>query len=602
MSLLDQAVVFLVAAVLVVPLSKRLGFGSVIGFLVAGVALGPSGVGLVDDVDAVLHFAEIGVVMLLFVIGLELQPARLRVLRRSVFGLGTTQVVVTGTVLTLAANWWLNDLAASFLVGFGLSLSSTAFVLQMLAEKKDLRSPSGRAAFGVLLFQDLAVIPLIALVPYLGTTAGSATAGTAAWVDLARAGLVLVVFIVGGRYLLRPLLRLVASAQMQEIFTAAGLLLVLGSAVLMEHLGLSMGLGAFLAGVLVADSEFRHQLESDIEPFKGLLLGLFFVAVGMSANLDLLAVKPLTILALTVGLIAIKAAILFPVGRFYGMNGRDSLKFCFVLAQGGEFAFVLFSLGVNAGVLSREVTQELILAVTLSMAVTPLLYLATSWVARVLDDEVAPRPFDTVDDHDHAVVIAGFGRFGQIVARILTMKNIAFTALENSTQQVDFVRRFGNTIYYGDASQLDLLRAAHVDKAKVFVLAVNDVEESMRIARTVRQHFPNVAIYARARNRQHAFALMDLGVDGLIRDTFLSSISLTRDVLERLGVAPADAASAVELFREHDEKTLKKQHAIHHDEEALIQSAKESVDQLRRLFEADRQARDAVRRASSLEP
>ncbi len=593
MFLLAEAVVFLAAATFVVPLSKRLGFGSVIGYLAAGILLGPWGIGLVPDAGEVLHFAEIGVVMLLFVIGLELQPARLRVLRRSVFGLGFGQVIVTGVALTVLANYWLHDWAAAFVVGFGLSLSSTAFVLQMLAEKKDLRSSAGRASFGVLLFQDLAVIPLIALVPLLGSAGGDSATPV---LDLAKSIGLLIIIVIGARYLLRPALRLAASAQLQEVFTAATLLLVLGSAVLMEALHLSMGLGAFLAGVLVADSEYSFQLEADITPFKGLLLGLFFVAVGMSANLGLLLTEPGIVLAITAGLIAIKTALLFPLGKWYGLSGRDSIKLGVTLAQGGEFAFVLLTAAVAEGLLDSSLSQRLILAVTLSMALTPFLYLAGARFADVMIEETEPaRPFDPVEETDHDVVIAGFGRFGQIVARILAMKGIPFTALENSTEQVDFVRRFGNKIYYGDASKVELLRSARVDKAKIFVLAVEDVEESMRIARVVRQHFPNIAIYARARNRPHAFKLMDLGVAGLIRDTFLSSIELTRQVLVELGSSAEEALDAVEFFREHDEKSLQQQQAIHHDEEALVQSAKESRDQLRRLFDLD--AAEAARKA-----
>ncbi|MBT8144323.1 MAG: monovalent cation:proton antiporter-2 (CPA2) family protein [Gammaproteobacteria bacterium] len=587
MSMLEQAVLFLAAATLVVPLSKRLGFGSVIGYLAAGVAIAP----FVSDVDGILHFAEIGVVMLLFVIGLELQPARLRLLRKSVFGIGMVQVLVTGAALTVIAHAFIDNWSASILIGYALSLSSTAFVLQMLAEKKDLRSRSGRAAFGVLLFQDIAVIPLIALIPYLGDTAIDLD-GPSPLVGLLTATLTLAVFVVGGRYLLRPILRLVAAAQIQEIFTAATLLLVLGSAVLMEHLGLSMGLGAFLAGVLVADSEYSFQLESDIQPFKGLLLGLFFVAIGMSANLGLLLTEPTTIIAITAGLMALKTVALIPIGRINGLSTRDSLKLGLVLSQGGEFAFVLFTLGLSQGVLDPTLTEKLVLAVTLSMALTPILYLLNERFSSRLIEAEPPRPFDEIEETDHEVIIAGFGRFGQIVARILTMKKIPFTALESSSDQVDFVRRFGNKIYYGDASQVELLRSAHVDKAKVFVLAVDDVDESMRIARTVRQNFPNVAIFARARNRQHCFALMDLGITTLIRDTFLSSIELSRDLLIHLGRSPERANASVAMFRKHDEETLLRQHAIHHNEEALIQSARESAAQLSRLFEADAGASD----------
>ncbi len=588
MSLLVEAVVFLAAATFVVPLSKWLGFGSIIGYLVAGLILGPWGVGLVSDVDAVLHFAEIGVVMLLFVIGLELQPARLRVLRRSVFGLGSAQVAATGVAFTLIAQYWLQDWAASVVVGFGLALSSTAFVLQMLAEKKDLRSAPGRASFGVLLFQDLAVIPLIALIPLLSSQGADTAGDSSSLVAIARSVAVLAAFVIGGRYLLRPLMRMVASAQTQEIFTATALLMVLGSAILMDWLGLSMGLGAFLAGVLVADSEYSFQLESDIEPFKGLLLGLFFVAVGMSANLGLLLTEPATILAITLGLVVVKAALLFPLGRAFGLSGRDSLKLGTILAQGGEFAFVLFTLAVSEGLLDAALTSRLILAVTLSMALTPLLYLLGVRVASTMEHNAEKeRPFDKVEETDHEVIIAGFGRFGQIIARILSMKRIPFTALEASTDQVDFVRRFGNKIYYGDASKLELLRSAEVDKAKVFVLAVQNPEVSMSIARMVRQHFPNVAIYARARNRQHAFALLELGVAGLIRDTFLSSVELGREILIKLGTDPEQARAAVDLFREHDEQRLKEQSAIFRDEDALVQSAKDAVEQLRRQFDLD---------------
>ncbi len=585
MTLLAEAVLFLAAATIVVPISKRLGFGSVIGYLAAGIAIGP----FVTDVEGILHFAEIGVVMLLFVIGLELQPARLRLLRRSVFGLGLTQVLVTGAVLTGIANLWLGDWRAAVLIGYGLSLSSTAFVLQMLAEKKQLRSPPGRGAFGVLLLQDIAVVPLIALIPYLGSTTVAA-GGPSPLLDLAQSALILAVFVVGGRYLLRPVLRLVASVQSQEIFTAATLLLVLGSALLMEELGLSMGLGAFLAGVLVADSEYSFQLESDIQPFKGLLLGLFFVAVGMSANLQLLVTEPLTIIALTAVLMLVKAALLIPIGKFNGLSTADSIKLGVILAQGGEFAFVLFTIGVSQGVLTGEMTERLILAVTLSMALTPLFYLANERLTSQMLEPEPPRPFDTIEETDPDVIIAGFGRFGQIVGRILTMKGIPFTALESSSEQVDFVRRFGNKIYYGDAGHVELLRSARVDRARAFVLAIDDVENSMRVARAVKQHFPNVAIFARARNRQHAFALMDLGVAGLIRDTLLSSIELSKDILVHLGRSPENAERVARMFLEHDELTLKRQHAIHHDEEALIQSSMESAAQLRRLFEADARA------------
>ena len=590
MSILQQSLIFLGAGIIAVPIAKRLGFGSVLGYLIAGVLIGPSLLGLIPDVEETLHFAEIGVVMLLFVIGLELQPSRLRVLRRSVFGLGSAQVFTAAAAITLTA--WLLGVGwtAALTIGLALSLSSTAFVLQMLAEKRQLTSPPGRAGFGILLFQDLAVIPMIALLPLL---ASSPAEGPMNVTHVVKTVLVLTVFLVGGRYLLRPLLRLVASAQVHEIFTAAALGLVIGAALLMQWLGLSMGLGAFLAGVLVADSEYRHQLETDIEPFKGLLLGLFFLAVGMSANLQLMLSEPLVIISITLGLVLAKAILIYPLGLLFGLSGKHALTLSLVLAQGGEFAFVLFGIATSNGLLSDELAERLILAVTLSMALTPILYLLNERFFEPMLSEQKERPFDVVDTDDHEVIIAGFGRFGQIIARILSMRGIPFTALESSIAQVDFVRRFGNKIYYGNPARLDSLRAAHVDKAKIFVLAVDDVEQSVRIAELLSHHFPNVTVLARARDRNHAFRLMDLGVKVQIRDTLRSSLFLAEEVLKGLGISGEEAQQAAELFRVHDEETLLKQQAIHDDEEKLIQSARESAQQLRELFESDHQARSS---------
>jgi len=584
--ILHDATIYLAAATIAVVLSRKLGFGAVLGYLFAGVLVGPWCLRLITNVDNILHFSEIGVVFLLFIIGLELQPSRLWVLRKSVFGLGALQVLITGAVLTGIAHWITLSWAPALVVGFGLSLSSTAFVLQMLAERKELTSPHGRAAFGVLLFQDLAVIPLIALVPLLA--GGSASMSSAVQVeDILKSLLVLAGFIVGGRFLLRPILRTVASAQIQEIFTAAALLLVLGAAALMDMLGLSMGLGAFLAGMLVADSEYRHQLETDIAPFKGLLLGLFFIAVGMSADLGLLAQEPGVIIGITLGLIAVKATLLVPLARAFRLRGRTALNLSMVLAQGGEFAFVLFHLASTEALLSELMTNRLVLAVTLSMAATPVIYLLTIRLSRSPASKRNQRPYDEVDDTQHQVVIAGFGRFGQIIGRILAMRKIPFTALEVSPAQVDFVRRFGNKVYYGDAGRLDLLRSAHVDSAKVFVLALDDMETSIKIAETVKRHFPSLHLAARARNRQHALRLMGVGADYIIRDTFLSSLNLAGEVLKDIGLSPREAELATAMFRRHDEETLQKQYAIHHDEDALIQSARDASQELRELFDAD---------------
>jgi glutathione-regulated potassium-efflux system ancillary protein KefC/glutathione-regulated potassium-efflux system protein KefB len=584
--ILHDATIYLAAATVAVVLSRKLGFGAVLGYLFAGVLVGPWGLRLITNVDNILHFSEIGVVFLLFIIGLELQPARLWVLRRSIFGLGTLQVLVTGAVLTFIAHSFSLAWSTALLIGFGLSLSSTAFVLQMLAEKKELTSPHGRAAFGVLLFQDLAVIPLIALVPLLAGENPSMR-NAIQFEEILKAVLVLVGFVIGGRYLLRPILRLVASAQIQEIFTAAALLVVLGAAVLMEALGLSMGLGAFLAGMLVADSEYRHQMETDIAPFKGLLLGLFFIAVGMSANLGLLAEEPGVILGITVGLMAVKTVLLIPLARAFRIAGHTATTLALVLAQGGEFAFVLFHLAFAEGLLSELMTSRLILAVTLSMAATPLIYFLNARFTASAASKKVQRPYDEVENDHHQVVIAGFGRFGQVIGRILAMRKIPFTALEASSDQVDFVRRYGNKVYYGDAARLDLLRSAHVDQAKVFVLALDDVETSLKIAATLKRHFPALHLAARARNRHHALRLMDLGVDYIIRDTLLSSVSLAGDILKDIGLSAEEAEAATSFFLKHDEETLLKQHAIHHDEAALMQTSREASEELRELFKFD---------------
>ena len=587
--ILHDVIIYLAAATVAVVVARKLGFGAVLGYLFAGVLVGPWGLRLITDFGNILHFSEMGVVFLLFIIGLELQPARLWVLRRSVFGLGCLQVFVTGVALTGVAYWLSLDWAAAVIVGFGLSLSSTAFVLQMLAEKKELASPHGRAAFGVLLFQDLAVIPLIALVPLLAG-GGSSTDGGVQFDQILKALLVLAGFVIGGHYLLRPVFRWVASVQIHEIFTAAALLVVIGAALLMESLGLSMGLGAFLAGMLVADSEYRHQLEADIAPFKGLLLGLFFIAVGMSANLGLLVEEPGVVLGLTFGLIVVKAAILFPIGHLFCRKSTTALKLSMVLAQGGEFAFVLFHLAEGQGLLSELMTSRLILAVTLSMAVTPVLYLLSTKLSGAMLSKKDERPFDAMEESDHQVVIAGFGRFGQVIGRLLAMRKIHFTALEVNPSQVDFVRRYGNKVYYGDAGRLDLLRSAHVDRAKVFVLALDDVEASVRIAETVKHHFPALHLVARARNRQHALRLMDIGAKVIIRDTLLSSIFLAGEVLKDIGLTPEEAEAATAFFLQHDTETLEKQYAFRHDEDAFIQSARDAAEELRELFNSDANA------------
>lgn len=586
MSLLSDAAVFLGAAVVAVPLFKRIGLGAVLGYLVAGALLGPWGLRIITNVEDILHFSELGVVLLLFLIGLELQPSRLWVLRRAVFGLGGAQVAVTGALIALigAALGLRADTAA--IAGVGLSLSSTAFVLQILAEKGQMQSQHGRSAFGILLFQDLAVIPLLAVLPLLSHAGGAPAEGSAVASSL-KAVAVLLAVVAGGRYLVRPVFRAIAATHAHEIFTAAALLVVLGTALLMVQVGLSMSLGAFMAGVLLADSEYRHELEADIEPFKGLLMGLFFIAVGMSANIGLVVARPLLVLGLVLGVMALKAAVLFVLGRATGHARGSARDLALALPQGGEFAFVLFGMAAGQGIMDRLLADLLIVVVTLSMALTPLVIALGDALVKRWRRGAPEREFDAIDDNDPRVIIAGYGRFGQIVSRVLRTRKIPFTALDASATQVDFVRRYGNKIYYGDASRLDLLRAARADKAKIFVLAIDDVASSVKTAEVVKQHFPDIRIYARARNRQHAYQLMDIGVTVLERETFLSSLEVAARVLEGLGMRERDARATIERFRAHDEKVLLRGHAVHNDEVKLIEAAKQAAQELEGLFESD---------------
>ena len=588
MALLPQAAIFLGAAVVAVPLSKRLGFGAILGYLAAGLAIGPGGFGLISQVEAILHFAEFGVVLLLFVIGLELQPSRLWAMRKSVFGLGLAQVLITALPLGLAALLYGLSFATALIVGLSLALSSTAFALQSLAEKNELTTRHGRSAFSILLFQDLAVIPLLALIPLLAPGSGE-TAGAGGWIEAIKVVAILAGVVVGGRYLLRYILRVVALTKVREIFTAMALLTVTGTALVMESIGLSMALGAFLAGVLLADSEYRHALEADIEPFKGLLLGLFFIAVGMSLNVSLIFESPFEIVGWVLFLMATKGLVLVALARFAGLNWTSARNLAAAISQGGEFAFVIFGIAVASQLMNPGVAELLIVVVTLSMAATPLLAAVNGWLTVRLSGP-AEAPSTPVVTEENQVIIAGFGRFGQIVARILRARKIGFTALDASAEQVDFVKRFGNKIYYGDASRLDLLRAAQADKAIIFVLAIDDVEASLRTAAMVSEHFPNLTIYARARNRKHAHQLMDLGVTIIRRETLHASLDLSRAVLTGLGLPASEAERAVRTFQDHDEQRLLEQFTAHGDEEKMIYMAKKSAEELEELFEQDARA------------
>jgi monovalent cation:proton antiporter-2 (CPA2) family protein len=590
--MLIELAILLAAAVVAVPLFKRLGLGSVLGYLAAGAAIGPSGFGLIGGVEEKMHTAEFGVVLLLFLIGLELAPARLWRMRGTVFGLGSLQMLTAGLLLAAGAALVLGlPPAAAIVVGLALSLSSTAFVLQILAERKELASPHGRSAFGILLFQDLAAIPLLAIVPALGTAAADSGAGSP-W---QKAGVVVAAFVLlvlAGRYLLRPLFRVVMSVGSHELSTAVALLVVIGTSLLMHEVGLSMALGSFLAGVLLAESEYRHELEANIEPFKGLLLGFFFISVGMSARLAVIVQQPSVLLALVLGLTVVKLGALFLVARLTGHPRAPALKLAVALSQGGEFAFVIFGVAVHSGLLPTPMRDLLIVGVSLSMVLTPLLFLAVDRLLPLLArSQAALRPYDDIPGAEGHVIIAGFGRFGQIVARILRGNRIPFTALEINTTQVDFVRQFGSAVYYGDASRVDLLRAARVADARLFVLCIDDPEASVRTAETVLHHFPGVPIIARARNRQHAYGLMALDIKVVVRETLYSSLMVARRTLQELGLSAAEAREAARKFEEHDAEQLVEQFKVRDDERALIATAKKAAADLEKIFEQDSSAK-----------
>jgi glutathione-regulated potassium-efflux system ancillary protein KefC/glutathione-regulated potassium-efflux system protein KefB len=585
MSLLAQIAIFLAAAVVAIPIFRRFRLGSVLGYLAAGIIIGPGCLGLISKFDTTEYIADFGIVLLMFVIGLELQPSRLWVLRKPILGLGGAQVALTTVAIGAAAFFAFGQTwQTALIIGFGLSMSSTALALQLLAERGQLNSQYGRSAFSILLFQDVAVMPALALLPLLAEAAAKVSSPPRVWLVLKLIA-VLAIVVVGGRYVLRPMLRIVAATRVTEAFTAAGLLVVIGTSLLVSQVGLSMSLGAFLAGVLLADSEFRHELEASIEPFKGLLLGLFFITVGMSANLNLLREDPVTIAAVTVGFMLLKVGVLWTIGRLSRHSRIATHGLAFSLPAGGEFAFVLFGLAAALGIMNQQIAQTLVLAVTASMILSPLLLVLHDALFKTRESD--DRPFDKPTELYPRVIIAGFGRFGQIVGRILRARKIAFTALEANQTQVDFLRRFGNQVFYGDASRMELLRAAHAEEAEVFVLAIDDVEASVRTAEMVKKQFPNLKIYARARNRQHAFRLADLGVRYYVRETFASSLEMSVQVMEGLGLSKAAAVDTVSRFRAHDQLTFAKQLAVKDDDKKLVETSRESAEQLLHLFEAD---------------
>ena len=583
---LAQALIYLAAAVIAVPLSKRLGLGSVLGFLLAGVAIGPWGLKLIGDGDAMLHFSEFGVVLLLFLVGLELNPKRLWSLRNAIFGMGTLQVVATMFAVAGIGVALGQSFAISLVAGMGFAMSSTAIALATLEEKNLLPTPGGQASFAVLLFQDMAVIPLMLLLSLMAPE----RAGSAGF-DLSAAGRavgLIVLLIVAGRFLLRPLLRYVANTGLREIFIAFSLLLVIGTALLMQSVGLSAALGTFLAGVLLADSEYRHELELDIDPFKGLLLGLFFISVGMSVDLGLFVRSPLVVLGLALGLVAMKAALLYAIARSFRLCGADGILFALGLSQFGEFAFVLFGVATTERILPRETADILNAAVAASMLTTPLLMILYEKVIVPRLALSTPRAADLIDEQN-PVIVAGYGRFGQVVARLLNARGIGTTVVDHDPNQIELVRRFGQKAYYGDITRLDLLRSAGAAKAKLLVIAVDDKDAALSTSKLAQEHFPNLAILARAYSRTDAFEYAALGIPA-VRETFGSAIDAGESALRVLGHSAHEAKQLATQFRRHDEEMLAKAAPHRGDVKKLITIGRQGRADLEKLLHNEQQA------------
>jgi monovalent cation:proton antiporter-2 (CPA2) family protein len=584
-----QFLVFLAAAAIAAPLGRRCHIGSILGYLLAGIVISATGLsGMLGDPTDLRHTAELGVAMFLFLVGLELRPRRLWSMRQAVFGAGGAQVLITVAAFTLVALYGGLDFGPSLLIGLALSLSSTAFALQTLEEKGELKSRHGRLSFSILLFQDMAAIPMIAMVPFLalkdtgsGVTIGGALQGILAFGCI----------ILAGRFVLNPVYRIIASTGVREAMTASALLTILGVVYIMDRIGLSASLGAFLAGILLADSEYRHQIESDIAPFEGLLLGLFFMTVGMSLNVQLIATQPLVIVSAVATITLIKIVILYFVGRWQELGVRSARRLAIVLSQGGEFGFVILAAAASGAVIGQNLADGIAVAITISMAMTPLLLLVDEFITKRLSK--AEPLFDTPPKADGHVVIAGFGRVGQIVARVLRATQIPFTALDINAEQVNLVNQFGNKIYYGDASRLGILEAAQTQNARAFVLAIDDVDTSVRTAQVVRTHFPHVPIYARARNRQHVHRLMDLGIEEIERETFLSALDLTKSLLGGLGTPASRAKWIMDTFRESDERRLYDDYKHYTDTEKLLLHARKQSQELEELFTQDAAEREA---------
>ena len=575
-SFLQQSLVYLAAGVIAVPLCRRLGLGSVLGYLIAGMVIGPWGLALSADPQTVLQFSEFGVVLLLFLIGLELNAQRVWSLRRAIFGLGGVQVGATIAAVAAIALALGQPLAVGVVAGMGIAMSSTAIGLATLSEKNLLQTPGGQASFAVLLFQDLAVIPLILVLGVLGGESDGFHL-----MDLAKALGMIVLLIAAGRVLVRPVLRFVAQARLREVFVGFSLLVVLGTAALTEWAGLSMALGAFLAGVMLADSEYRHELELDIEPFKGLLLGLFFIAVGMSVDLGLFLRAPWLVLGIALGIVALKLAILFPIAQLFGYcNRADAGTFAVALSQAGEFAFVLF--GAAGSILPKETAAILNAGVAVSMLTTPLLF---NLYERLNFQEPEKRAADTIRE-SNPVIVAGFGRFGQVVVRVLRGLGIGATVIDHDPGQIDTVRRFGWKAYYGDATRMDLLESAGAAQAKLLLVAIDDTEGAMRMVQRARRYFPGLAIVVRAHSRTDAYEYAEMGVPA-VREMLGSALDATGRVLGTLGYSEREVETILRRFREYDEQQISRNAPHRHDVDKLIALSEQGRRDIAELLAAE---------------
>lgn len=589
-SWLTGGLVYLAAAVIAVPVAKKLGLGSIIGYLAAGILIGPWGLRLVTDPQDMLHFAEFGVVLMLFLVGLELEPKRLWALRKPIFGWGSVQLfgsaaLLLGAAVASGVPWQL-----ALVGGLGLAMSSTAIGLGVLGERNLMATTSGQSLLSVALLQDIAAIPILALVPLLAGPSDAPEHGSF-WLGAGKALGVVAIIVLGGRLLLRPTLRWIAGSATPEIFTAASLLLVVATAALMQTVGLSMALGAFLAGVLLAESEYRRELETDIEPFKGLLLGLFFIAVGMSIDFSVVMQRPLLIAVVVGGFLGVKAAVLWAMGRAMPLPKAERPVFIILLAQGGEFGFVVFQTATQAGVIDGPTSSLLVAAVALSMLLTPLLLVAADrwWTPTLAGQKRSDIP-EISEQQNASVIIAGFGRYGQIVGRMMFANGLTPTVLEHDAEALEALRRFGWPVFYGDATRLDLLRTAGAATAKVLVLAIDDVEQSVEVATLVRENFPQLTIVARARNVRHYYRLRELGVTLIERETLDSALMTARSTLELLGWQPHQARNLALRFRRHSIDQLEAMRPHARDQERLIAVAKEGRQQLETLFAQERAA------------